>query len=104
MDLKEFKKRMWAIVCNEGIEITNQNIDWLLSRAEKEYSFEQEFKQGVVACGTPIKRYDCLSPEGFVSVSNIIYKGRVYFVVKTDFTISIVEELPNVYVRGNEDE
>lgn len=100
MDLKELKKRMWDIVSNEEIEITNQNIDWLLSRAEKEYSFEQE----VIANGTPIKRYDCDTSKGILSVINIIYKGKVYFVVQSYLMSSIVEELPNVYVRGNEDE
>lgn len=99
MDLKEFKKRMWDIVGKEGIEITNQNIDWLISRVEKECLVEE-----VVARGTPIKIYDCVTSKGIVSVLNIIYKGKVYFVVKTDFKIDIVEELPIVYVRGYEDE
>ena len=90
---------MWDIIGREGIEINNQNIDLLISRAENEYLFEQ-----VVASGKQIKRCDCLSSQGIVSVLNIIYKGKVYFVVKTDYERSIVEELPNVYVRGNEDE
>lgn len=98
MDLKELKKKMWDIVSKEGIEITNQNIDWLLSRAEKEHSFEQE----VIANGKPIKRYDYNTSKGILSVLNIIYKGKVYFVVKSYLMGSIVEELPNVYVRGNE--
>lgn len=97
MDLKELKKRMWDIVGKEGIEITNQNIDWLISRVEKECLVEE-----VVASGKPIKRFDCVTSKGIVSVLNIIYKGKVYFVVKTEFKINIVEELPNVYVRGNE--
>lgn len=97
MDLNEFKKKMWYIVGKEGIEITNQNIDWLISRAENECVLEE-----ALVSGTPIKIYDCVTSKGIVSVLNIIYRGKVYFVVKTDFTINIIEELPNVYVRGNE--
>lgn len=36
MSRKELKDRLWAIIRAEGIEVTNQNLDWLLERAYKE--------------------------------------------------------------------
>ena len=36
VSFKELKCTMWKIISREGIEITNQNIDWLLERAFKE--------------------------------------------------------------------
>lgn len=35
MNLTELKKAMWVIIRTEKIEVTNQNIDWLLERAYK---------------------------------------------------------------------
>ena len=35
MNLTELKKAMWIIIAAEKIEVTNQNIDWLLERAYK---------------------------------------------------------------------
>lgn len=36
MTIDELKTRLWAIIRAEGIEVTNQNIDWLISRVYKE--------------------------------------------------------------------
>lgn len=36
MNIDEIKNRLWEIIIAEGIEVTNQNIDWLLSRVFKE--------------------------------------------------------------------
>lgn len=33
--VKEVKAAMWDIICAEGVEVTNQNIDWLIERAVK---------------------------------------------------------------------
>jgi hypothetical protein len=41
MDIKEIKNRLWEIIITEGIEVTNQNIDWLLSRVFKESKHER---------------------------------------------------------------
>ncbi len=41
MSKTEFKERLWAIIRAEGIEVTNQNIDWLISRVYKELENEQ---------------------------------------------------------------
>lgn len=35
------KKALWEIVRDEGIIITNQNIDWLLDRAAKQINFNE---------------------------------------------------------------
>lgn len=35
-DFPSLKHTLWNIVGKEGIEITNQNIDWLLERVFKE--------------------------------------------------------------------
>lgn len=35
VSLSDLKKELWHLVRSEGIEITNQNIDWLLERAYK---------------------------------------------------------------------
>ena len=35
LDLAELKKRIWHLIANEGITVTNQNLDWLLERAFK---------------------------------------------------------------------
>ena len=35
MNLTELKKAMWIIIRAENIEVTNQNIDWLLEKAYK---------------------------------------------------------------------
>ena len=32
----ELKKEIWHLIGKEGIEVTNQNLDWLLERAFKE--------------------------------------------------------------------
>ena len=34
--LKVLKSKIWEIIQKEGIEVTNQNLDWLLERAFKE--------------------------------------------------------------------
>lgn len=34
----ELKKILWEIICEEGIIVDNQNIDWLIGRAYKEYA------------------------------------------------------------------
>ena len=34
--LKHLKVKIWEIIQKEGIEVTNQNLDWLLERAFKE--------------------------------------------------------------------
>lgn len=31
----EFKREIWHLIGKEGIEVTNQNLDWLLERAFK---------------------------------------------------------------------
>lgn len=36
MNRDELKERLWAIIRAEGIEVTNQNLDWLIERAYKE--------------------------------------------------------------------
>lgn len=41
--LKELRETMWKLVRYEGIVITNQNIDWLLERAEKKLRREKEY-------------------------------------------------------------
>ncbi len=33
MTRRELKSRLWEIIRTEGIEVTNQNLDWLLERA-----------------------------------------------------------------------
>jgi hypothetical protein len=33
--VKEVKAAMWDIICAEGVEVTNQNLDWLIERAIK---------------------------------------------------------------------
>ena len=35
MNLTELKKALWVIIAAEEIEVTNQNIDWLIERAYK---------------------------------------------------------------------
>lgn len=35
MNIRELKTAMWEIIRAEGIEVTNQNIDWLLERSVK---------------------------------------------------------------------
>lgn len=42
MNRDELKKRLWAIIRAEGIEVNNQNIDWLIERAYKESKYESE--------------------------------------------------------------
>ena len=37
----ELKERIWKIIAREGIEVTNQNLDWLLQRAYKESNDDQ---------------------------------------------------------------
>jgi hypothetical protein len=32
----ELKREIWHLIGKEGIEVTNQNLDWLLERAFKE--------------------------------------------------------------------
>lgn len=41
MTEQELKLRLWAIIRAEGIEVTNQNIDWLIGRVYKEKYNEQ---------------------------------------------------------------
>ena len=41
LNLTELKEALWRIVRADGIEVTNQNIDWLLQRAYKEAKDEQ---------------------------------------------------------------
>lgn len=36
----ELKEALWRIIRAEGIEVNNQNIDWLIERAYKEYESE----------------------------------------------------------------
>ena len=43
--IKSIKTALWQIICSEGIEVTNQNIDWLLERAWK--SVEKEASKDV---------------------------------------------------------
>lgn len=33
--LKHLKSKMWQIIQKEGITVTNQNLDWLLERANR---------------------------------------------------------------------
>lgn len=35
-DFLSFKRELWKIISTEGIVVTNQNIDWLLEKANKE--------------------------------------------------------------------
>ena len=47
MNLMELKKAMWIIIVAEKIEVTNQNIDWLLERAYKlQCELTQEITEG----------------------------------------------------------
>lgn len=47
MNLTELKKAMWIIIVAEKIEVTNQNIDWLLERAYKlQCELTQEITEG----------------------------------------------------------
>lgn len=41
MTEQELKSRLWAIIQKEGIEVTNQNLDWLIGRVYKEGNNEQ---------------------------------------------------------------
>lgn len=41
MTEQELKSRLWAIIRAEGIEVTNQNLDWLIGRVYKEKDNEQ---------------------------------------------------------------
>lgn len=35
-DFLSFKREIWEIIRTEGIVVTNQNLDWLLEKANKE--------------------------------------------------------------------
>jgi hypothetical protein len=41
MSAKELRERIWRIIAREGIEVTNQNLDWLIERAYKEKDDER---------------------------------------------------------------
>ena len=41
MSAKDLRERIWRIIAREGIEVTNQNLDWLIERAYKEKANEQ---------------------------------------------------------------
>ena len=41
MSRQELKARLWQIIQTEGIEINNQNIDWLIERIYKEAENDQ---------------------------------------------------------------
>lgn len=41
MQRSELKKRLWRIIADEGIIVTNDNIDWLLERVYKEHKAER---------------------------------------------------------------
>lgn len=41
MERSELKKRLWRLIADEGIIVTNANLDWLLERVYKEYEKEK---------------------------------------------------------------
>lgn len=44
MSAKELRERIWRIIAREGIEVTNQNLDWLIERAYKEKNESEDLK------------------------------------------------------------
>lgn len=42
MERAELKKRLWRLIADEGIIVTNANLDWLLERVYKEYETEKK--------------------------------------------------------------
>lgn len=41
MSRAELKKRLWRLIADEGIIVTNDNLDWLLERVYKEHEKEK---------------------------------------------------------------
>lgn len=51
MNRAELRKRLWRLISDEGIIVTNDNLDWLLERVYKEHEAEQ------TAVGRGMRRY-----------------------------------------------
>lgn len=61
MERAELKKRLWRLIADEGIIVTNDNLDWLLERVYKEQEAEMRgnFDEWVSADeDTPPRHYE----------------------------------------------